>query len=132
MGVCVCVHSHYLCNACDIYWNLHHIYCCCCCSVSNISANLLSCCQYQGTESEITSHQNDDHWHHFQLLASCVNQLPRETVDSSTPSAASNFEVIDLFVYCWILVLSLKREREREKFIYHVRTQQIHIQVRQW
>jgi len=23
-------------------------------------------------------------------------------------------------------------EREREKFIYHVRTKQIHIQVRQW
>jgi len=26
----------------------------------------------------------------------------------------------------------LLREGEREKFIYHVRTQQIHIQVRQW
>jgi len=35
----------------------------------------------QGTEPEVTNHHNSDHWHHIQLLASRLSQLPNERLD---------------------------------------------------
>jgi len=50
----------------------------------------------------MTTHQNGDHWHHLQLVASHLHQLPRETANYSTPpvtaaAAASHLEVTELF-----------------------------------
>lgn len=55
-------------------------------------------CQHQGTESEVTSHQNNDHWHHLQLLASRLSRLPSERLDDAVSAAATSHLEVSLLL----------------------------------
>ena len=73
--------------------------CCLVCKTFNFINFELHCyCLCQGTESDVISHQNNNHWDHIQLLASRLHQLPMDTIDYSTTAAAtsSHVEVYEL------------------------------------